>query len=173
MTPDTYRPIVDRVAGLHGLDTDLVWAILRHESSGNPWAWKPEPRYPYLWNVRTHAPFRALTHAELASEDPPLDFPALAGDRHQEWWAQQASWGLMQIMGAVAREHGFGADYLPQLCDPESNILVGCSYLAQLVTWAAGNVRQAVAAYNAGRGGWKSAAGQAYADAVLALKGQP
>lgn len=177
-----YRPIIDRVAPLHGLNADLVEALILHESSGNPWAYKPEPRYPFLWNVWTHAPFRTLTMAERASEDPPRDFPALAGDRHQEWWAQQASWGLMQIMGANAREHGFGADYLSQLCDPESNILIGCAVLAGLYTWAKAHpvvntpiVRQVLGAYNAGPGNWNTPVAQHYADTVLSLdpKGQP
>lgn len=169
-----YRPIIERVATLRGLNADLVEALILHESSGNPWAWKPEPAYRYFWNVWTHAPFRALTMAEIASQDPPRDFPALAGDRHQEWQGQRASWGLMQVMGAVAREHGFGADYLPQLCDPESNILIGCSLLASLYTWAQAHrtvnvpvVRQVLGAYNAGPGNWNSPAGQHYADAVL------
>lgn len=151
-----------RLAATHHLDPDLVEAMVLQESSGDPWAWNPEPRYRYLWNVETNRPFRVLTPAEVGAETPPDDFPALAGDRDQEWWGQQASWGLLQIMGAVARERGFRGSYLPQLCEPTLNLDLGCRHLAHLLRWAGGEVPRAVAAYNAGRGGWRSAQAQRY-----------
>jgi soluble lytic murein transglycosylase-like protein len=167
MTP--YRALIDTTARAHGLDPNLVEAVVLQESSAIPWAWNPEPHYRYLWNVRTQRPFRSLTFAERAMEVPPSDFPCLAGDRDQEWWAQQASWGLMQIMGAVAREHGFGGDYLAQLCDPDVNIPIGCSLLASLLAWSGGDVRKALAGYNGGRGGFDALAPQRYASKVLKL----
>jgi hypothetical protein len=109
-------PLIEEAARTSGLNVDFVTAIVLVESAGDPFAWNPEPRYRALWNVRTKAPFRALTDAEIASEVPPVDFPYLLGGRDQEWWAQQASWGLMQIMGAVAREEGF-APALPAGAD--------------------------------------------------------
>src|SRR5687767_808548 len=90
----------------HGLDPRLLRAQVLQESGGNTWAYNPEQRYRYFWNVKLWKPFREVTDPECSSEFPPVDFPTLAGDRDQEWWAQQASWGLMQVMGAVAREHG-------------------------------------------------------------------
>jgi soluble lytic murein transglycosylase-like protein len=59
----------------------------------------------------------------------------------------------MQVMGAVAREHGFKGKYLPALCDPRTNIEVGCEHLASLYLWARGNMTQTLAAYNGGKGG--------------------
>ena len=91
-------------AAAHGLPPLLITALVEQESAGDPYAWNPEPRYRYLWDVKRNAPFRTPTEAERASEIPPHDFPTLGGDRDQEWWGQQASWGLMQVMGAVARE---------------------------------------------------------------------
>jgi hypothetical protein len=105
MTP--YRSLIEAAAQARNLDPNLVEGLILQESSGNTFSWNPEPRYRYLWNVATHQPFRPLTFAERASEEPPTDFPFLKGDRDQEWWAQQASWGLMQIMGATAREENF------------------------------------------------------------------
>ncbi|MEM4655267.1 MAG: lytic transglycosylase domain-containing protein [Thermosphaera sp.] len=139
-------------AARHGLPTWLVRAIVSVESGGNPWAWNPEPAYRYLWDVRAQKPFRRLTHIEATVKTPPPDFPAIAGDRDQEWWAQQASWGLMQVMGAVARELGFTGPYLTELCDPLLNLELGCLHLSllrdrYLARWGWPGV---IAAYNAG-----------------------
>jgi len=164
-----HREAIVAAARAQGIDPNLVEAVTVQESSGNTWAWNPEPRYRYLWNVRTSKPFRMLTFAERASEEPPLDFPALSGDRDQEWWGQQASWGLMQPMGAVAREHGFMGPYLSELCDPAVNLWVGCAHLAQLLSWAAGDARKALAGYNGGRGNYAAPEPQRYATSVLKL----
>src|SRR3990167_4673122 len=112
------RVAVDRIARAEGLDPALVRAVIAQESGWNPYAWNPEPRWRYFWNVETGSPFRPVRTVEIANAFPPKDFPCLKGDRDQEWWAQQASWGLMQIMGAVAREQGFRGPYLPELCAP-------------------------------------------------------
>lgn len=161
------RPLADSVAKVVGTDARFLRAIVLVESNWNPWAWNPEPRYRYLWNVRTQQPFRALTHAQIASEDPPIDFPTMAGDRDQEWWGQQASWGLCQVMGAVAREHGFTRPYLPELCDPESNLMIGAKVLRALVAWSKGDLSQAAAAYNAGVGNWQSGWGRNYSGKIM------
>ena len=144
--------LIESAAARHALPALLIAAIVQQESGGNPWAWNPEPHYRYLWDVRRRAPFRQLSSAEISSERPPADFPVIAGDRDQEWWAQQASWGLMQVMGAVAREWGYREPYLPALCDPETNIEYGCRHLLGLRQrhfrghgWSG-----VIAAYNAG-----------------------
>jgi hypothetical protein len=134
-----------------GLSPDLVEAIAVVESGGNPFSWNPEPSYRYLWNVRTRTAFRAVTDFELQAKFPPSDFPAVAGDPDQEWWGQRASWGLLQVMGAVARERGYPGPYLPALCDVVVNLNVGCAHLAALLRWANGDVHQALAAWNGGK----------------------
>ena len=166
--------LIQSAAAGAGLPPLLLIAIIEQESGGNLWAWNPEPRYRYLWDVKRNRPFRTLTEGERASESPPHDFPALAGDRDQEWWGQQASWGLMQVMGAVAREHGFRGAYLTELCDPELNLEYGCRHLTAL----RGRFHQAhgwagvIAAYNAGSPRRISEGGpfenQKYVDQVLA-----
>jgi len=109
----------------------LALAVVEQESAFDPWAWNPEPKYRYLWNLRTNQPFRKLTPAEIASEVPPLDFKAYLGvSADAEWWGQQASWGLMEVMGAVAREYGFRGRFLSQLCDPPVGLEYGCRHLA-------------------------------------------
>src|SRR3990167_1613219 len=91
---------------------DLIEAMVVVESGGNPWAVNAEPKYRYFWDVAKHAPFRLLSSDDIASKIPPPDFRSIAGDRDQEWWCQQVSFGLLQIMGALARELGFRGPYL-------------------------------------------------------------
>jgi soluble lytic murein transglycosylase-like protein len=89
-----------------------------------------------------------VTDAEIANEVPPEDFPYLAGGRDQEWWAQQASFGLAQVMGAVARERGFRGLYLPELCDPETGMLYGIKHLDKFLQKY--DLRTALLRYNGG-----------------------
>lgn len=160
MALTAYRPQIATAAKLHSLDPDIVEAMVLVESDGRAWAWNPEPTYRYLWNVRTGQPFRKLTASEASSKWPPPDFPTAGGDRDQEWWGQQASWGLLQVMGAVARERGFSGLYLPELCDPVTNLTIGCRHYAAFLRWAGGDVWRAVGAYNGGQGNWQGAAPQ-------------
>lgn len=147
-----YRKEIQSAAADFGLPIWLVAAIVQVESSGSAWAWNPEPRYRYLWDVRGNRPFRSMTASELASKVPPPDFACLAGDRDQEFWAQQASWGLMQVMGAVARERGYRGPYLTELLNPDAGIHYGCAHLSVLRDrfFASHDWPGVIAAYNAG-----------------------
>lgn len=156
----------------HSLPQALVAAIVTVESSGQRYAYKPEPAYRYFWDVLRRGPFRRLSAADLVAECAPVDFPCLAGHRDQEWWAQQASWGLMQIMGAVARERGCMVPYLPELTDPAINLEFGCAHLNHLADrymidhgWDG-----VIAAYNTGQP-WHppGSAGAAYVRKVRAI----
>lgn len=135
-------------ANRHAIPVHLLTAIAAKESSFIPHAWNPEPKYRYLWDVAKGKPFREQTAAEIASEVPPHDFSKLGGPLDQEWWGQQASWGLIQVMGAVAREHGFRGVYFTDLCEPEIGLEFGCRLLARLL--ARNDVEDAVSAYNWG-----------------------
>ena len=170
-----YFELIKSTAHLYQLDPLLLEAVVVKESSGNPWAWNPEPQYRYLWDVRLRRPFRTLTPEEIKSEIPPKDFPTLAGDRDQEYWGQQASWGLMQLMGAVARELGFKGGYLPEICDPGINLRLGAQHLSSRLRWAQGNVPAALAAYNGGTAGGPTGAlkrSGEYAAKVLNIREQ-
>jgi len=163
------------IAGEFLLDPLLVASFICVESSGNPWAWNPEPQYRYLWDVKNGKPFRPLTVAERASKVPPADFPSPPrADRDAEYWGQSCSWGLMQVMGAVAREHNFKEIFLSQLCQPDLNVWVGCKHLA-------GKIRRypeltdAISAYNAGsprRAASGQYENQVYVDRVTAQLGR-
>lgn len=136
------------------IPTRIAMAMIQVESGGNPYAWNPEPRYRYLVDARTSKPFRKLTRDEARAKMPPKDFPTcpdIYEDQDAEWWGQQASWGLLQVMGAVAREYGFKRHF-PALCDPEEGLEYGLQHFARLrdrfiVTDGWDGV---IAAYNAG-----------------------
>ena len=175
----SYISLIRPTAERHKLDPLVVEALITKESSGNTWAWNPEPAWRYFWDIKLNQPFRKTTPVERQSQFPPHDFASYSGDRDQEWWGQQASWGLMQIMGAVAREIGYTYPYLTALCDPGTNLDLGCRKLRKELQWASARTESpqealssALAAYNGGR--WKNAPGgtlrnQSYATAVLAI----
>jgi soluble lytic murein transglycosylase-like protein len=113
-----------------GLDPLLVAAIVQTESGGNPWASRYEPGYKWLHNVENHAR-RTIVSVQT------------------ETVHQMTSWGLMQIMGAVLREHGW-IDHLPKACTPYLNIEFGCRYLTHLKKTNP-DPQDMIAAYNAGK----------------------
>lgn len=153
--PPAIAPHIVAVANRHAIPVHLVAAICAKESSFYPGAWRPEPKYPYFWDVAKGDRFRKLTEEEVASKRPPSDFPKLGGPIAQEWWGQQASWGVMQVMGANARQHGFRGVYFTDLCDPETGIEFGCRFMARLL--ARNPVEDAVSAYNWGHPSPKNA----------------
>jgi len=168
------RDLLEVITGELSLDPLLVASFICVESSGNPWAWNPEPPYRYMWDLKRKRPFRPLTVDERASERPPADFPGMPGaDPDAEWWGQQTSWGLMQVMGAVARERGFTGTFLTELCDPAKNVWIGCRHLVGLSRRFSGT--DLYAAYNAGSprrvasGAYEN---QGYVDKIVAQLGR-
>lgn len=63
------------------------------------------------------------------------------------------SWGLFQVMGQVARERGFDEQFLPALCEPETNARIAADHLLWGKERGDGSWEQALAAYNGGLGG--------------------
>jgi soluble lytic murein transglycosylase-like protein len=153
MSVADFRPLIDDAAKRHGLDPRLVAAQIQVESGANPYAFKPERNYRYFWDLRRGAEFRAVDPSEFLSKKPPSDFYGLDGFTEQEWCLQQASIGLAQLMGAVARELGFKGTFLLELVDPKVNIEYQCIKLSRDLKWAKGDIRATLAAYNGGRGG--------------------
>lgn len=153
LEPDRLRTsgYITVVAPKYFLPVELVTAIVQVESGCNRFAMRTEPAYPYLWDVGHGVPFR--TNSSIASQRiPPAQFNSPAGSsRMTEWLGQQTSWGLMQVMGAVAREYGF-AGHFPGLCDPLQGLHYGCQHLARLRDryYTDHGWRGVVAAYNAG-----------------------
>jgi soluble lytic murein transglycosylase-like protein len=54
------------------------------------------------------------------------------------------------VMGQVAREFGFSADSLPELCDPATGVDLGCRILAKRMARTRGDVPAALLAWNGG-----------------------
>jgi len=164
-----FRREIEGAAREQRLDPNVVEAVVLVESGADPWAFNPEPRYRYFWDVTFNKPFRRLTAAELASKRPPNDFRAIriGIDPDTEWWGQQASWGLMQVMGAVARERGFRGPFLSMLCEPSIGLAFGCSHLAAYLRANGGDLERAVQAYNAGPGGVGSPLARIYSTKVF------
>jgi soluble lytic murein transglycosylase-like protein len=78
-----------------------------------------------------------------------------------------ASYGLMQVMLPVAVELGYVGE--PEgLFVPSVALDMGCMKLAELLKWSGGNVDQALAAYNGGKGNWNAPRPQQYVTKVKA-----
>lgn len=121
--------IVQKHASLHKIDPLIVASIILQESAGNTWAVRFEPGWKYSKDVGFWA---KKVGSSLKTESN----------------LQSTSFGLMQVMGAVAREHGFDG-WLTELCNPEMGISVGVKHLAgYLKRW--GFIWDAVSAYNQG-----------------------
>lgn len=111
----------------HGLDPALVCAVCHHESGGwNTWAIRYEPAF-YTRYIES---MKGLTQTEKT--------------------ARAFSYGLMQIMGQVARELGFDGKYLTELCDPAVGLEYGCKKLKRCVDAANGDVVAGLLKYNGG-----------------------
>lgn len=163
-----WRELVEAIAVPQGLSQSIVLAVVAQESSGRPGAWRPEPKYRWLWNVSEDRPFREVSDEEIESEVPPDDFPRpIEVSRVAEWWGQQASWGLMQVMGAVARERGFWRPDLPDLTQPTLGIVYGVRQLTYFRKRFR-NEADMLAAYNGGPGA--VGGNREYVDAVDAKR---
>ena len=121
--------LADEAGAEHGIDPALIRAVIEAESGGDPTATRFEPNWNYHLDYRTHS--------RLVSS---------ATERAQ----QATSWGLMQVMGTVARERGFDGPFLAALCAPETGVWYGAAQLARLLRRYDGDAQDAVAAYNAG-----------------------
>jgi len=124
------HPDVSKVSEKYGLEPELVHAVIQIESAGNRFAIRHEPQWSYYWSVR-----------ELAEQ--------VGSSINTERSGQATSWGLMQVMGTVAREHGFRG-WFPELCEVEGGIDYGCRHLKVMAERWGTDPARLYAAYNAG-----------------------
>lgn len=125
--------LISQVAARFGLASELVAAFVQTESGGNAWASRFEPAFLDKYIGSKVATFGAVS-------------------LETERMSRATSYGLMQVMGQVARERGFTGSFLTQLCDPETGLSYGCMHLASmrdryLNAWGWDGV---IAAFNAG-----------------------
>ena len=111
MPPSDLIALARTAAAHHLLDPALVCAIIEQESAWNPHAIRYEPGF----RTRYVAPMGLPPTEEIA---------------------RSISWGLMQVMGQVAREHGFTGKFLSALCDPALGLDIGCAALADKIAIA-------------------------------------
>lgn len=124
-----YRADIEVAASRHGLDPNLVEAIVRVESSGLTHAYRYEDGF---------------FHRYLA------DNQAYDGANPRR---VSSSYGLMQIMYPTAKEE-LGFSGAPEnLFVPTVGLDAGCAHLAKLLTQVGGDLERAIAAYNGGLGG--------------------
>ena len=143
MAPSSKLVVLARdAAAARSLDAALVCAVIEQESGWNPWAMRYEPAF----FAKYVAPL--YTNNRISAS---------------EAYARGFSWGLMQVMGQVAREAGFEALFLSALCDPEQGLAVGCKVLRKKFDAMAGDTTRALLAWNGG-------ANPTYAAQVLARR---
>jgi soluble lytic murein transglycosylase-like protein len=140
--PANLLALAHKAAATQSLDSALVCAVVEQESGWNPWAMRYEPAF----FAKYVAPL--YTNNKISAS---------------EAYARGFSWGLMQVMGQVARESGFEASFLSALCDPENGLAVGCKVLRKKLDAARGDTTQALLAWNGG-------ANPTYAAQVIARK---
>ena len=118
-----------KAAAAQSLDPALVCSVVEQESGWNPWAMRYEPAFfsKYVASLYTNNKVTA-----------------------SEAYERGFSWGLMQVMGQVAREFGFDALFLSALCDPEEGLSVGCKVLRKKFDAMAGDITRALLAWNGG-----------------------
>ena len=132
----------------YDIDPLLIAAIVQVESNGNTRATRYEPHFRYIYKSSEFSDRIGITKTT---------------EEHH----QMTSWGLMQVMGAVAREMGFEG-HLNQLCEPEEGLRWGIKKLNQ--QWEKyGDLDSAIAAYNWGTAvkRKKEFVNQDYVDRVL------
>lgn len=126
---DELIALAKEVAGRFKLDPALVCAVVEQESDWDPWAMRYEPLFfaKYVASLYTGNKITAT-----------------------EAYARGFSWGLMQVMGQVAREHGVSLKHLSGLCEPEAGLSVGCQKLSDELYRHNGNVWNTLLAWNGG-----------------------
>ena len=127
--PSQFVALARKAAAAQSLDAALVCAVVEQESAWNPWAIRYEPAFftKYVASLYTNNKVSAT-----------------------EAYARGFSWGLMQVMGQVARETGFDGLFLSALCDPEQGLAIGCRVLRRKFDAMDGDTTRALLAWNGG-----------------------
>jgi soluble lytic murein transglycosylase-like protein len=125
LPPSDIAGVARAIALQHVLDPALVCAVIEQESTWDFHAIRYEPAFRARYVV-------------------PLDLAPT------EEIARSISWGLMQVMGQTAREHGYSGRFLSALCDPACGISIGCVVLASKIERASGDIPRALELWNGG-----------------------
>lgn len=128
LIPEAQRKIlVEPLATNYDVPASLVGGIINAESSWDSERIKHEPGYRWLVKQK----------------------PVYPCDQATEQMQQMTSWGLGQIMGAVARERGYVQAYCTGLLIPAINVEYVCRHLAWILKRMP-RLEDAASAYNDG-----------------------
>jgi soluble lytic murein transglycosylase-like protein len=129
MTKNELISLARQKAADHGLPPELLCAIVEQESAWNPAAIRYEQRFykKYVYPLWVR---REISDTEAR--------------------ARGFSWGLCQVMGQVAREHGFAGVFLSELCEPAAGLEIGAKVFAHKLAVNQGNIYHALLAWNGG-----------------------
>lgn len=151
MTRDELVLVAKDIATAHGLDPILVCAVVEQETEGtwNPLCIRFEPDFlrRYVEPILAEG---KIKHDRLVSVST-------------EEFARCFSWGLLQVMGEVAREYGFVRPWLSELTIPAIGLDIGCKILSSKIAGRGGDVVRGLQAWNGG-------SNPTYATEVLARK---
>lgn len=113
----------------------IVAGVVWQESKGDHFAVRFEPLFYEKY----------IKNKPLTGYVPKSGIPTEETERH----LRSYSFGLMQIMGATARDFGYSAQYLTQLVRAKDNIRVGCLILKTYID-RAGSIKGGLLRYNGG-----------------------
>lgn len=128
---------IQKAAEKYSIPVHVLAGLAAQESQGNTWAARPEAHYRWTFG-------RLASHVPLLKKLLPR-WRTMAQDAYM----QRISYGLFQVMGAVARELGFKG-YLTMLCNPEIGARMGAAKLADCLKRSNGDLRAALLRYNGG-----------------------
>jgi soluble lytic murein transglycosylase-like protein len=126
MTKEETIQLAKQIATEHGLSPALVCAVIEQESGWNTWSQRFEPAF-YDKYIAPHYPQRTT-----------------------ESIARATSYGLMQVMGATARELGFSDASMVTLCNERTGIYWGCMKLESCLQKSKQDETSALLKYNGG-----------------------
>ena len=130
MTRQELVELITTMAWSANLPPVLVLAVVEQESNFDPWAMRYEAGF-----------FRRYIQPLVLKGEIKTDTEA---------HGRAMSWGLLQIMGQVARESGFKGKYLSELCDPSIGLYFGCRHLSSKIVQAGGDTHRALLYWNGG-----------------------
>jgi hypothetical protein len=132
-----FRSEIEHVADSFALPPSLLAGIIQEESRFEPWAARVEPHYKRKSIVQAGSRNWSKRYRNLPTYETELD------DRSR-------SFGLMQVMGQLAREQGFAGRYLSEMHLPMNAITHGAKRFRELLDRYRGDTLSAISAYNQG-----------------------
>jgi hypothetical protein len=131
MNNSRWHELVKKHSDNAGIDSNIVYALIRVESDWNP------------WHVRIDEKCCSAHHPEKHGPENRISIET-------ERRLQAYRWGWMAVPGWVARQMGFEGP-LQQLCGPEYNLEYGCLILADFIRRMDHREAYGLSAYSVGR----------------------